>query len=79
MPWASLPVDKLRDKMAILLAVRGPSGPPRTMPASPVQIYPAILRDHFGSSAPLPPSRHAIFETDRALYRYTDVSSKLQH
>lgn len=78
-PWASLPPDKLRDKMAILLAVRGPSGPPRTMPASPVQIYPAILRDHFGSNAPLPPSRHAIFESDRALYRFTDVSSKLQH
>ncbi|MCY7338714.1 MAG: hypothetical protein LH465_01970 [Sphingomonas bacterium] len=77
-PWAELPTDKLRDKMAILLAMRGPSGPPRTMPASPVQIYPAILRDHFGSSAELPPSRHAIFESDNALYRFTDVSEKLK-
>ena len=77
-PWASLPDDKLKEKMSILLAVRGPDGPPATMPTSPVQIYPAILRDHFGSTQALPVSRHYVFASDRELYRFEDVSAKLQ-
>jgi hypothetical protein len=76
-PWADLPPQKLREKMSILLAVRGPAGPPATMPTSPVQIYPSILHDYFGSKRPLPPSRHFIFESDRQLYTFREVSGKL--
>jgi hypothetical protein len=76
--WENVPADKLREKMGVLMAVRSPSGPPATMPASPAQIYPAILRDHFGSGQPLKPSRHRIFANDGALYRFVDVSAKLK-
>lgn len=77
-PWAKLSGDQLREKMGILLAVRDPPGrPPATMPASPVQIYPAILRDHFGSRQPMPASRHYMFESDAALYRFEDVGARL--
>lgn len=77
-PWAELTPQQLREKMSILLAVRAPLGKPATMPSSPVQIYPAILRDHFGGRGPLPPSRHYVFESDRALYRFDDITAKLQ-
>ena len=77
-PWTKLPPQKLREKMSILLAVRGPSGPPTTMPSSPVQIYPTILHDHFGSTEPLPPSRYVVFEGDQQLYRFQDVSKQLE-
>jgi Sulfatase. len=77
-PWAELSGEQLREKMGILLAVRDPSGrPPATMPASPVQIYPAILRDHFGSRQPLPASRFFVFENDAALYRFEEVGMRL--
>ena len=76
-PWASLPPKKLQEKMEILLAVRGPAGPPSTMPGSPVQIYPAILKDHFGSNAALPSNSHFVFEDDRRLYHFRRVSAKL--
>lgn len=76
--WDRLNDDQLREKMGILLAVRDPSGqPPATMPLSPVQIYPAILHDHFGSRAPLPASRHYMFESDARLYDFRDVSDRL--
>ena len=75
--WTRLDPDRLREKMGILLAVRAPSGPPKTMPDSPVQIYPAILRDHFGRRQPLPPSRHEVFVSDWRLYTFRDVSRSL--
>ena len=76
--WDRFSTEQLREKMGILMAVRGPSGkPPLTMPKSPVQIYPAIMRDHFGSSRPLPPSRHYMFRGDDALYEFDDVSKRL--
>lgn len=76
-PWKQLSPQQLREKMSTLLAVRDLAGPPQTMPASPVQIYPAILRDHFGSTKPLPPSRHYVFEDDGQLYRFRHVSREL--
>lgn len=78
-PWARLTPRQLRDKMGILLAVRGPDGVPRNMPASPVQIYPVILRDYFAApKLPMPPSQHFIFEGDDALYRFIPVGDKLR-
>jgi hypothetical protein len=76
--WANLPPAKLREKMSTLLAMRAPDGAPATMPTSPVQIYPAILRAHFGSRVPMPPSRHYVFASDRQLYRFYDVTERVQ-
>ncbi|HET9459627.1 MAG TPA: hypothetical protein VFO51_06580 [Sphingomicrobium sp.] len=75
--WRHVDSPRLREKMGILMAVRGPAGPPATMPSSPVQIYPAILRDHFGSRQPLPENKHEVFESDSELYRFHDIASKL--
>jgi hypothetical protein len=75
--WTRVDSVRLREKMGILLAVREPSGAPKTMPDSPVQIYPAILRDHFGGGRPLPPSRHEVFESDSRLYTFHDVARRL--
>lgn len=76
--WRQVDPARLKEKMGILLAVRGPSGPPQTMPQSPVQIYPAILKDYFASRRPLPANRHEVFESDAELYRFHDVDSKLR-
>ena len=75
--WAKVDSARLREKMGILMAVRGPSGPPATMPRSPVQIYPAILKDSFGSRHPLPANTHQVFESDSELYRFHDVEKTL--
>ena len=75
--WRNVDPGQLEEKMGILMAVRGPSGPPRTMPESPVQIYPAILKDNFGSKQPLPADYHQVFESDAELYRFHDVARKL--
>lgn len=75
--WRKVDIARLREKMGILLAIRGPSGPPRTVPGSPVQIYPAILNDNFGGRRPLPHGRHQLFESDSDLYRFHDVAAKL--
>ncbi|HVF37333.1 MAG TPA: sulfatase-like hydrolase/transferase [Sphingomicrobium sp.] len=74
--WARMPQPKLREKMSILLAVRSPQGPPSQMPSSPVQIYPAVLLEHFGSAAQLPPSRHFVFQSDAQIYRFHDVTTR---
>lgn len=77
-PWSKLSSGQLREKMGILLSVRDPSGErPATMPTSPVQIYPAILHDHFGSRQALPPSRHYVCKGERALYAFEEVSDRL--
>ena len=77
-PWADLPAVKMQEKFGILLALREPDGmPPTTMPTSPVQIYPAILRDHFASERALPQSEHKVFLSDQDLYRFKDVGAKL--
>lgn len=77
-PWIKLTDSQLREKMGILLAVRDPSGrTPTTMPRSPVQIYPALLRDYFGYMRHLPPSRHYLFRSDDELYHFEDVTVRL--
>jgi hypothetical protein len=76
--WDKLPDAKLREKMSILLAVRSPDGPPKQMPEGPLQIYPAILKEHFGSRRPLPEARYYLFESDAQLYRFKEVTDRLQ-
>jgi hypothetical protein len=76
--WNALPPAKLREKMSTLIAVRAPNGPPARVPSSPVQIYPIILQEHFGSRAPVPESRSFLFESNDQLYRFHDVSGRLR-
>lgn len=75
--WTKMPSARLREKMSTLLAMRSPDGAPAYMPKSPVEIYPSILAEHFGSKAPLPPSRHFLFVGDDQLYRFQDVTDRL--
>lgn len=75
--WTKVDRERLREKMGILLAVRGPAGPPKVMPDSPVQIYPAILTENFASGRPIAPSNHEVFESDGRLYTFHDVKSTL--
>lgn len=78
-PWTRLTQQQLHEKMAILLAVRDPARTADTVfPDSPVQIYPALLRNHFGSRKALPPSCHQVFVSDRELYRFADVGDELE-
>ncbi len=77
-PWADLTQEQMHEKFAILMAFRAPDGqPPELMPESPVQIYPSILREHFGSSQRIPESRHEVFLGKRQLYTFKDVSELL--
>ncbi len=76
--WTKLNAAQLQEKMGILLAVRGPVGPPVTMPESPVQIYPAVLNDHFGRNSALPRSTHEVYESEKQLYRFRDVAARLR-
>jgi len=75
--WVTLSPAKLREKMSTLLAVRSPSGPPAQMPVSPVQIYPTMLRQYFGSQDPVPASRYFLFNSNTQIYRFEDVSKRL--
>lgn len=76
--WNRVSDAKLREKMSILLAARSPDGPPKQMPQSPLQIYSAILNEHFSSRAPLPKSGYYVFESDAQLYRFQNVTGRLQ-
>jgi hypothetical protein len=76
--WTAVDSAKLQEKMGVLLAVRSPDGKPKVMPDSPVAIYPALMREHFGERRPMPVSRHRVFANDRALYTFKDVAPALQ-
>lgn len=76
--WRKVDGARLREKMGVLMAVRSPSGPPATMPDSPVQIYPSILRDNFAGKGPIPADSYEVFESDAELYRFHDVAAKLR-
>lgn len=78
-PWQTISSAQLHEKVGILLSVRDVTGqPPRTMPQSPVQIYPALLQDHFGSKQPLPPSRHYLYIKDSERYNFADIGPRLK-
>ncbi|MBX3562566.1 MAG: hypothetical protein KF780_12240 [Sphingomonas sp.] len=75
--WVELDTARLREKMGILMAVRPADARPLAVPASPVNVYPAILRSYFGGSLPDRPDRYLVFEGDGALYRFRDVAGRL--
>lgn len=77
-PWTDLSPEQTEEKFGILMAMRTPDGSaPTTMPSSPVQIYPAMLRDYFGSDGALPQSTHSVFRDDDALYDFVDIGTRL--
>lgn len=77
-PWTKLTDGQLHEKFGIILAMRTPKGtPPTTMPNSPVQIYPSILRDHFKSDQVIPETKHRVFVSDEELYEFEDVGPRL--
>lgn len=77
--WLNIPAEELREKMAILNAIylpdgrRGLIGPD----ASPVNTFRLILREYFGMELPDLPVRQYVFQDDRHLYRFHDVTAKL--
>lgn len=77
--WPHLSQGQLHEKMGILLAVRAPDGDSaRDLPQSPVNIYPTLLRHHFGGTRSNAPDRHYLFEADNALYTFHDVTDRLK-
>ena len=76
--WPRISGGQLREKMGILIAIRPADGRPLPPVSSPVAIYPSLLRTYFGGTRPAPPERHFVFDGDRALYRFTEVSAALR-
>ena len=76
--WPSLDRAKLREKMGILMAIRHADGAPAAPLQSPVNIYPAVLNHSFGGKIPLQPDRNLVFNSDDALYTFTDVTGKIR-
>lgn len=75
--WDGLAADALQEKMGILFAIRHADGGDANMPASPINIYPAILRQSFGSDMSDRPDRHMVFVDNGALYTFADVGDRL--
>ena len=76
--WTNLGRAQLAEKMGVLMAIRHVDGVPAAAPASPVNVYPTILRAYFGSPIPDPAPRHFVFESDAALYSFKDVAPDLE-
>ena len=75
--WDGMATPELREKMGILFAIRHADGEQTDIPASPVNIYPSILRHSFGSSTSNLPDQHLVFVSNDDLYTYEDVGSRL--
>ncbi|MBC2777149.1 sulfatase-like hydrolase/transferase [Parasphingopyxis marina] len=75
--WDNLDRAAIREKMGILFAVRHADGSTANIPASPINIYPAILRQSFGSAMENLPDRHLVFVSNGELYDYADVDALL--
>ncbi|MGP1353445.1 MAG: sulfatase-like hydrolase/transferase [Parasphingopyxis sp.] len=75
--WDALGPDALQEKMGILFAIRHANGAQANIPASPINIYPAILRQSFASAMPDRPDRHMVFVDNGALYTFADVEDRL--
>lgn len=75
--WDELERPALREKFGILFAVRHADGARGNMPASPINIYPSILRQSFGSAMENLPDRHMVFVSNGELYTYADVADSM--
>ena len=76
--WPRISGGQLREKMGILIAIRPADGRPLGPAVFAGRHLSVALRAYFGGSRPNPPERHLVFDGDRALYRFTDVSGALR-
>ncbi len=76
--WTRLPRPAIREKLGILFALRHADGAADNMPDSPINIYPSILRQGFGSAMANRPDRHLVFVSNGKLYDYTDVGNMVR-
>jgi hypothetical protein len=73
--WTKASNAEILEKLGILLAVRSPGGASeRDLPATPVNLYPRLLRNHFGGRQPDWPDRHLLFKHRTVLYSFKDVT-----
>lgn len=72
--WTRAGNAEIVEKLGILMAVRSPGGGDRDLPATPVNLYPRLLRNHFGGRSPDRPDRHLLFKHRAALYSFKDVT-----
>lgn len=72
--WTKASNAEILEKLGILMAVRSPDRSDRDLPATPVNLYPRLLRNHFGVARPDWPDRHLLFEHRTALYSFKDVT-----
>jgi hypothetical protein len=76
--WRTVPTEALREKMAILNAIHLPGARGAIEPdASPVNSFRMVLREIFGMDLPDLPVRQYVYQDDRHLYRFHDVTDKL--
>ncbi|MFL6845330.1 MAG: sulfatase-like hydrolase/transferase [Allosphingosinicella sp.] len=75
--WHKVHNPELKEKLGILMAVRAPGGSERDLAASPVNIYPTILHNHFHGPAPNLRDRNILFASNQALYRFKDVTDEV--
>ena len=78
--WRTVPPDELREKIAILAAMRLPGRPSAVIADdfSPVNTFRIILREYFGQPLPDLEPRTWVFENDASLWRYRDVGDDLR-
>ena len=76
--WVRLSPAQLDEKMGIMIAFRPADSRALEPAASPVNVYPSLLRTYFGSGRPMLPNRHFVFAGDRALYTFRDVGPRLR-
>lgn len=75
--WNGLGSAALQEKMGILFAIRHADGATTNIPASPINIYPAILRQSFSSQMADRPDRYLVFIDNGALYSFANVEDRL--
>ena len=78
--WRTVTPDQLREKMGILNAVYMPGLGPEVMPenSTPVNNFRTVLREYFGAPIARLEDRSFIFESNRRIYKFHDVTKKLQ-
>ena len=78
--WLDVPSDLLREKMGILNAVYMPGRNTDQIPSSftPVNTFRIILREYFDVPIDPLPDRNFVFEDNRHIYRFHDVTSVLR-
>ncbi|MCF6199602.1 MAG: LTA synthase family protein [Hyphomicrobiaceae bacterium] len=78
--WRTVTPDQLREKMGILNAVYMPGLGPDVLPenSTPVNNFRTVLREYFGAPLARLEDKSFVFESNRRIYKFHDVTQKLQ-